>query len=180
MKVTFVGKNITIRDNFKEETLKKIHRLDKYFTDDVNATVTMSTEGNHKRVEVTIPLPGTNTVLRADQSSFDMLQSVDQAVSALVSQVRKFKTKLERRHKAARSIRFDQVVDLPEEAQSDENPEIARIKEVSLEPLTPEEAVDEMEMLGHDFYLFYNSDQDQVCCLYRRKVGNYGLLVPKK
>lgn len=183
MKVQFVGKNISIHDHFKELTLEKIERLDKYFDKDVTATVTMSTEGNlEKRVEVTIPMPGSSTILRADQTSYDMLQSVDQCVSALVSQVRKYKTKLKKNHRAGTKtgFLFDQIEDLPEEAQPAERPDIARVKEIDVQPMTPEEAVLQMNLLDHDFFLFLNMNEDTLSVVYRRRAGNYGMITPKE
>ena len=183
MKVHFVGKNISIRDNFKDLTLEKLERLDKYFDEDVHATVTMSTEGSQeKRVEVTIPVPGSDAILRADQTSFDMLQSVDQCVSALVSQIRKYKTKLKNRHKdgTKTGFLFDQIEDLPEEAVADDVPDIARVKEIDVQPMTPEEAVLQMDLLGHDFSLFLNMEEDTLSVVYRRKAGNYGMITPSE
>lgn len=179
MKARFVGKNIHIRDNFKEETLSKLNRLDKYFEEDVQATITMSTEGQHKRVEITIPVPGSDTIFRADQSSFDMLQSVDQCVEALVSQIRKFKTKLQKKHRKMKTgLIFEEIKDLPEEAQAGEGVDLERVKEIDVQPMTPEEAVMQMELLGHDFFLFLNMDLDTLSVVYKRKAGNYGMISP--
>ena len=180
MKVQFYGKNIQLRDNFKEETLKKVQRLDKYFSDEVPCTVTMETIGKQRRVEITIPIPASDTILRADQTSFDMLQSVDQCIAGLVSQVRKYKTKLQKRRQAKDSIRFDSIEDLPEEAQSKDAPGIERVKEIPIRPMNPEEAALQMELLGHDFFLFYNSEIEDMSVIYRRKKGDYGLLLPAK
>lgn len=180
MKVSFYGKNLTIRDSLKRETEKKLQRLSKYFQEDVEAKVTMSLENNDQRVEITIPLPGSGTILRAEQNSDDFLDSVDRAVSGLVSQIRKYKTKLERRRHSHPSIRFQAIESLPEEEQAAEEVDIARTKEIELEAMTPEEAVDQMELLGHDFFLFLHREVGQVCCVYKRRAGNYGLLIPKQ
>ncbi len=180
MKVNYVGKNITIRNNFKEEVQKKIDRMDKYFDEDVEATVVLSTEGNSKRVEITIPMTGSKTILRADQSSFEMLESVDACIDSLVSQVRKYKTKLIRRFRSAKSrdINFEAVEDLPEEDR--EEAEIVRVKEIDVMPMTPEEAVLQMNLLGHDFFLFLNMEDDTLSVVYKRKAGNYGMILPRE
>lgn len=181
MKVRFVGKNITIRDNFKDLTMGKLERLDKYFSKDLEATVTMSLEGHQshqQRVEITIPIPGSNTILRADKTSEDMLDSVDLCVDALVAQIHKYKTKLIKDRRSAESIRFEAVPDLPEEEQLDDEPDIARVKEIDLKPMTPEEAVLQMDLLGHDFFLFLNMEADAVSLVYKRRQGNYGLIIP--
>lgn len=176
MKLQYVGKNIQLRDNFKEVATEKLNRLDKYFTEDVSAVVTMSTEGNDKRVEVTIRIPGSGTILRADESTPDMLQSVDRAIDALVSQVRKYKTKLRRRNQSNDSIRFEQVEDT-EQPDAHKEPEIARIKRIEIRPMSPEEAVLQMNLLGHDFFAFIDAETDKMAVVYQRKSGNYGLLV---
>lgn len=179
MKLVFYGKNLTIRDNVKEETEKKLQRLDKYFQDDVIAKVTMSLENNDRCVEITIPLSGSGTILRAERNSDDFLDSVDQCVNGLVSQIRKYKTKLERRRHDHTSVRFAEIENLPEEELAEEV-NIVRTKEIEASAMTPEEAVDQMELLGHDFFLFLNMEVGQVCCVYKRKAGDYGLLIPSK
>lgn len=181
MKVQFVGKNINIRDNFKDETQKKINRLDKYFVEEPNTTVTMSTEGSEKRVEITIRVMGSGTILRADQTSYDMLQSVDRCIDSLVSQVRKNKTKLRKKHQGGgESIRFEQIEDLPEEEKEGDLPDISRIKHLDLAPMSAEEACLQMELLNHDFFLFVDAETNEVNLVYKRKAGDYGLLIPNR
>ena len=182
MKVNYVGKNITIRDHFKQEVQKKIDRMDKYFDQDVEATVVMETEGNTKRVEITIPMTGSKTILRADQSSYDMLQSVDACIDSLVSQLRKYNTKLMKRFRTTKSrdIIFEAVEDIPEDEQDRDEAEIVRVKEIDVMPMTPEEAVLQMNLLGHDFFLFLNMEDDTLSVVYKRKAGNYGMILPKE
>lgn len=179
MKVTFYGKNINLRENTKQDVEKKLSRLDKYFSQDIEAKVTLSQEGAAMRAEITIPIPG-GTILRADQRRDDLLDAVDDCVAGLVSQIRKYKTKLEKKRYASESIRFTAIEDLPQEETSPEDHDIARVKELDVMPMSPEEAIDQMELLGHDFFLFLNMETDSICCVYRRKAGNYGLLVPNK
>nr|WP_072514816.1 ribosome-associated translation inhibitor RaiA [Ndongobacter massiliensis] len=176
MNIQYVGRNIQLRDNFKELTAKKLNRLDKYFSEDVNAVVTMSTEGADRKVEVTIRIPGSGTILRAEERSDDMLESVDRAVDALVSQVRKYKTKLRRHQKGNESIRFESVEPDHEEEDTEE-PRIVRVKHLELAPMSAEEAVLQMELLGHDFFLFVDAEGSGVNAVYRRKAGDYGLIV---
>ena len=182
MKVNYVGKNITIRDHFKQEVQKKIDRMDKYFDQDVEATVVMETEGNTKRVEITIPMTGSKTILRADQSSYDMLERVGGCLASLVSQVRKYKTKLMKRFRTTKSrdIIFEAVEDIPEDEQDRDEAEIVRVKEIDVMPMTPEEAVLQMNLLGHDFFLFLNMEADTLSVVYKRKAGNYGMILPKE
>lgn len=179
MKLVFYGKNLTIRDSVKEEIEKKLQRLNKYFQEDVEAKVTMSIENNDKCVEITIPLSGSGTILRAERKGLDFMDCVDECISGLVSQIRKYKTKLERRRHDHTQVRFAEIENLPEEEMA-EDVEIVRTKEIEISAMTPEEAVDQMELIGHDFFLFLNMEIGQVCCVYRRKAGNYGLLIPQK
>lgn len=178
MKLLYVGKNIQVRDNFKEQSDKKFNRLDKYFKTDVEGTVTLSSEKNDKRVEVTIRVPG--TIFRAEETSDDMLVSVDMAVDSLVSQVRKYKTKLKKRNRAEESIRFESVPDDVDAVAEEEAPQIQRIKQIEVKPMSPEEAILQMELLNHDFFVFRDATSNEINVVYRRKAGNYGMLVPSE
>ncbi|MDY6086073.1 MAG: ribosome-associated translation inhibitor RaiA [Peptoniphilaceae bacterium] len=180
MKVTFYGKNINLRENTKLDVQKKLSRLDKYFSQDVEAKVTLSQEGTSMRAEITIPIPGSGTILRADQHDENLLDAVDACVAGLVSQIRKYKTKLEKKRYASESIRFSAIEDVPKEEVAQDEHDIARVKELEVMPMSPEEAIDQMELLGHDFFLFLNMETESICCVYRRKAGNYGMLVPKR
>lgn len=177
MKVQFYGKNLNLRSNTKEEIDKKLERLNKYFHDSVEAKVSAAQEGDGMRVEITIPLPKSDTILRADRHAEDLMDAVDQCVGALVSQIRKYKTKLERRRYAQDSIRFAEI-EAPEQDQELPAVYIARVKELEVQSMSPEEAVDQMELLGHDFFLFYHQEVEKICLVYKRHAGNYGLLIP--
>lgn len=180
MKAQYYGKNIQLRENFKEEVQKKIDRLDKYFHETAQANITFQREGRDMmRAEITIRIPGVDTIFRADQTSLEMLDAVDRCVESLVSQIRKHKTKLEKYRKDKRSIRFEMVEDLPDHEKTSDEPEIARVKELELIPMSPEEACLQMELLDHDFFMFLNGDSGQINVVYRRKAGNYGLLMPR-
>lgn len=180
MKITYYGKNINLRDNTKQQIDKKVRRLDKYFREDVEARVTISQEKSGMRSEITIPIPGSTTILRADQVTNELLDAVDQCIDGLLSQIRKFKTKLERRRYVEESIRFAAVEEPSPEEAAPEEADIARVKQVDVGAMTVEEAVDQMELLGHDFFLYLDMDRDTICCVYKRKAGNYGLLIPNK
>ena len=180
MKITYYGKNINLRDNTKKDIDKKVSRLNKYFQDDVEARVTVSQEKSGMRCEITIPIPASGTILRADQVEDELLDAVDACISALVSQIRKYKTKLERQRYAKNAIRFAEVEEPAPEEVIPEDVDIARTKEIDVLPMSAEEAVDQMELLGHDFFLYLDMDRDRICCVYKRKAGNYGLLIPTK
>ena len=179
MKTQFVGRNITIRDNLKEEIQKKLDRMNKYFHEDADATITLSTEGGSDRAEITVRMIGSQTILRADQRADEFLQAIDQCIDSLVSQIRKYKTKLQRRHQAAQSIRFENLDWEDEEEAEDDEPRIARVKTMELRPMSPEEACLQMELLGHDLFLFRDAETDEIQVVYRRKAGDYGLIIPE-
>ncbi len=176
MKINYVGKNITVRENFKEVVDKKLQRLDKYFEKDVEAKATFSTNGNFKTVEVTIWLKS-GTIIRAEETSDDMLNSVDMAVESLDGQLRKYKTKLQARKNE--SIRYDQVVEDEFTLPEDEKPNIVKVKTIGLKPMFIEDAVLQMELLGHDFFVYQDAETDLVSVVYKRNDGDFGLIEPK-
>lgn len=175
MKISYVGKNITIRENFKGQVEKKLQRLDKYFEDDVEAKATFSTNGNFKTVEVTIWLKS-GTIIRSEETSDDMLSSVDMAVESLDNQLRKYKTKLKSRKND--SIRYEEVVEDEETISEDQKPEVVKVKKVGLKPMFIEDAILQMELLGHDFFVYQDAEIDKVSVVYKRNDGNYGLIEP--
>lgn len=180
MNVQFVAKNITLRDHFKSLVEEKITRLNKYFRHDtVETTVTLSTEGSDdKRAEITIRPMNNSTVFRADQTSKDLLESVDMCIDSLISQISKNKTKMLNRRQENSSIRYDQLEALEDENGNDE-PEIARTKYLEVNPMSAEEACLQMELIDHDFFLFRDPDTNEINAVYKRKAGNYGLLIPE-
>lgn len=180
MNVQFVAKNITLRDHFKSLVEEKITRLNKYFRHDtVETTVTLSTEGSDdKRAEITIRSMNNSTVFRADQTSKDLLESVDMCIDSLISQISKNKTKMLNRRQENSSIRYDQLEALGDENGNDE-PEIARTKYLEVNPMSAEEACLQMELIDHDFFLFRDPDTNEINAVYKRKAGNYGLLIPE-
>lgn len=178
MKMNYTGKNVDVTEALKDVTEKKMARLDKFFQDDVSGNVTFSTEKNRKIIEVTINLPG--TIIRAEESSDDMYVSIDKAVDVLERQIRKHKTKLQRRYKNNETIRFDNVVELsPEEGLDEDKPKIVKTKRFMLTPMTEEEAVLQMELLRHNFFVFMDGDTGEVKVVYKRKDNNYGLIEPQ-
>lgn len=172
MKVKMIGKNIAVTDALKGITEKKLSRMDKYFVEDVSATVTLSVEKNLHKVEVIIPFNG--ALLRAEVKSSDMYNAIDSVIDKLEGQVRKQKTKLQRRHYEA-SLRFANIIDHDDEEDSKE-PKIVKTKKFAIKPMSEEEAVLQMELLGHDFFVFLNAHTEQVNVVYKRKDGNYGLI----
>jgi len=175
MKLIFTGKNVEVTEALKEVTEKKLNRLDKYFQKDVAANVVFSVERNWKILEITINLPG--TILRVEESSDDMYTSIDKAVDVLERQIRKYKTKLQRRYQAGETIRFENVMPLEEEER--DKPRIVKTKRFGVKPMSVEEAILQMELLRHSFFVFMNADTEEVSVVYKRKDGNYGLIEPE-
>lgn len=176
MKLNFTGKNMEITDALRDVTEKKLGKLDKYFQKDIEGNVTFSSEKNRKIIEVTINLPG--TIIRAEESTDDMYASIDKTVDVLERQIRKHKTKLQKRYQNNETIRFENVLPLPMEDDS-EKPKLVRKKKFGLKPMSSEEAILQMELLRHNFYVFLDSDNEGVSIVYKRKDGNYGLIEPE-
>ncbi len=176
MKMNYSGKNMEVTDALREVTTKKLSKLDKYFQQDIEGNVTFSTQKNFKIIEVTINLPG--TIIRAEESSDDMYASIDRAVDVLERQIRKYKTKLQRRYQNAETIRFENVIPLPVERDEDK-PKLVKRKKFNLKPMSHEEAVLQMELLRHNFFVFIDAETDLVSIVYKRKDGDYGLIEPQ-
>ena len=164
MIMNYAGKNMDVTDALRNVTEKKMGKLDKYFQKDIEGNVTFSSEKNRKIIEVTINLPG--TIIRAEESSDDMYASIDKAVDVLERQIR--------------TIRFENVLPLEQEDNPDEDvPKLVKTKKFFLKPMTSEEAVLQMELLGHNFFVYMDGDTGSVNVVYKRKDNNYGLIEPE-
>lgn len=176
MKMNYVGKNnMEVTDALRDVTEKKLSKLDKFFQKDIVGNVTFSTVKNSKIIEVTINLPG--TIIRAEESSDDMYASIDKAVDVLERQVRKYKTRLQKRYQNGETIRFENVVPLP--ADNIEKPKLVKKKKFGLKPMSSEEAILQMELLRHNFFVYMDSDKDEIAVVYKRKDGDYGIIEPE-
>jgi len=175
MKITISGKNIEVTDALRDVTEKKLSKLEKYFQQDVAVDVTLSVERNRQIIEVTIPFSGAR--LRAEESTDDMYGSIDNVIDVLERQIRKHKTKLQRRTQMGETIRFENITSLPVDPNEKE-PKIVKTKKFAMKPMDEEEAVLQMELIRHSFFVFRNSDTDEVNVVYKRKDGNYGLIEP--
>lgn len=173
MKLHYVGKNIEVTDSLREVAEKKYSRLGKYFQQDLEGTVTFVVEKNHRIAEVTIFLPG--TILRSEQSSDDMYTSIDRTVDALESQIRKYKARLQKRFGHEDTIRFENI-EQPDEVPPHEEKRIVKVKRFDLKPMDAGEAGMQMELLGHNFFVFKDGETDGISVIYKRNDGNYGLI----
>lgn len=172
MNITIVGRKCTPRDSFKERAEQKLKKVEKFFGSEAKAKVTATVEKNAKIVEITLSKGG--YIFRAQERSDDLEDSLDSCVDSLIRQIRKNKTKLSKR---IHDISFDETFsanDVEEETEFD----IVRTKEVFLKPQTIDEAILQMNMLDHRFYMFLNAETEDVNVVYKRDDGGYGVLEP--
>ncbi len=174
MKVKVSGRNLEVTDALKNSVIAKLERFGKYFKNDIEAKATLSVQKNRQIVEITIPING--TLLRAEESTMDMYASIDKAIDKLYKQMEKHKTRLEKRYHGHDTIRFEQIPNIPD----DENQEkkIVKTKRFAIKPMDAEEAVLQMDLVGHNFFVFTNAETDEVNVVYKRKDGQYGLIEP--
>lgn len=175
MKFNITGRNINVTQGLKDMVEKKLGKLDKFFSPDTTCNVTLSTQKDHQLIEVTIPVKG--GVIRAEESTEDMYQSIDLVEDVIERQIRRYRKRIIDKKQAAQSF-SDYFVE--EEADADE-PEIkiVRTKQFDLKPMDPEEACLQMELVGHDFFVFQNAENDKICVVYKRKGSTYGLIEPE-
>lgn len=171
MEINVRGKNIEVPPALRQYAEKRLSKLDKYVKQDTFACqVTFSVERGRYIVEVTAPLNG--YLLRAEEAASDGFSSVDLVFEKLERQIEKYKTRLNRRDKG--DVK-------PGETREDEyTGRIVKVKKFALKPMDPEEAAMQMELLGHDFYVFSNGETGAVNVIYKRKDGNYGLIEPEE
>ena len=176
MKITIVGRKLNVYEDTRELIEKKLSKLDKYFkAEATEATVTLSRKRNVSSLDVTINAGGTLFGSEVDADDFRI--ALDQTVDHIESQIRKNKTKLAKRLR-------ENVIDMsavpdPEETIPEDEP-IIRVKQFEFKPMTAEEAIMQMNLLGHSFYVFKDVTTGDTCVVYTRKDGDYGLIEPMK
>lgn len=173
MRITMNGKNLTVTEDLKNRIEKKLGKMDRYFRQEVDATVRLTQEKNLRYIaEITITVGG--IMLRAEETSDDIIKSADRAVDKIERQIRRHRTKLEKRL-------HEEVVIQAEETENsieEESQELVRVKRFEMKPMTVEDAILQMDMLGHSFFLFQNSETGITSVVYRRNDGNIGMLEP--
>ena len=170
MNITIVGRKCTPRENFKERAEEKLRKVEKFFGPDATAKITATVEKNQKICEVT--LTKKSMIFRAQERSDDLEDALDMCVDSLIRQIRKNKTRIE---KKLRDVSFDEIL---AEDYDEEELEVVRSKTVVLKPETVDEAILQMNLLGHMFYMFRNAETDDICVVYKRNDGGYGLIEP--
>ena len=176
MKFIISGKNITVTEGLKTAVQDKLSKLERYFTPDTEVIVALSAQKDQQKIEVTIPVKG-NTI-RAEESSTDMYVSIDLVEEIIERQIRRYKKKLIDKKQAA--IAFSQAfIEDEEDTAYEDDIQIVKTKKFAMKPVNPEEACLQMEMLGHNFFVFLNSETEQVNVVYKRKGDTYGLIEPE-
>ncbi|MFY9427756.1 MAG: ribosome-associated translation inhibitor RaiA [bacterium] len=173
MRITVKGKNIAITPALRQYVEKKLSKLERYFENIDEAIATLSVEKERHIVEVTVPLNG-GMLLRGEEETNDMYASVDLVMEKLERQIEKYKTKI------ARKMKDGKLLDLAagQEKAAEEEPRLVRTKRFAMKPMPVEEAILQMNLLGHDFFVFSNAETEEVNVVYRRRDGNYGLIEP--
>ena len=174
MRYTITGRNIEVTPGLKAAVEKKIGKLEHFFTPDTEVFVALSAQKDIQKIEVTIPVKG-NTI-RAEESSTDMYVSIDLVEEVIERQLRKYKNKIVDKQQAAANF---QKAYLDKDYDEDEEVKIIRTKKFGIKPMYPEDACVQMELLGHNFFVFYNAETEQVNVVYKRKGNTYGLIEPE-
>lgn len=169
------GKNTQVTDALRNYVEKRLGKLDKHFEGEGEATVTLKVEKERHAVEVTIIVGG--MILRAEEASGDMYASIDMVVEKLEKQIEKYKTKLARQTRQNSFRVIGGNGNAPDEEEF--TPKVVKTKRFAIKPMTVDEAVLQMNLLGHDFFVFSNAETEEVNVVYRRRDGNFGLIEPE-
>ena len=174
MNLVISGKNLDITEGLRSAIEEKIGKLERYFTDTTEVHVTLSTEKNRQKIEITIPMKG--SIIRAEEVSSDMYVSIDLVEEVIERQLRKYKNKIVDKQQAATNFQKEYI---DKDYEEEDEVKIIRTKKFGIKPMYPEDACVQMELLGHNFFVFYNAETDQVNVVYKRKGNTYGLIEPE-
>ena len=174
MKFVIVGKNIEVTQGLKAAVEEKIGKLERYFNPETEIHVTLSVEKERQKIEVTIPVKG--SIIRSEQVSNDMYVSIDLVEEIIERQIKKYKNKLIDQKQSAGFFKQEFI---EKDYMDDEEVKIIRTKKFDIKPMYPEDACVQMELLGHNFFVFYNAETGQVNVVYKRKGNTYGLIEPE-
>ena len=173
MKLTINGRQMSVRESLKEMVEKKLAKFDRIFGSDAEATVTFSAKHDKENIEITVRRGG--TIFRSEESADTFANAIDAASESIFRQMRRNKTRIERQLRDS-TLNF---AELPTEiAQEEEREFVIRRKSFPFKPMSAEEAILQMNLLEHDFFVFFDGDTHEPCVVYRRKDGNYGLITP--
>lgn len=175
MRFIISGKNIDVTSGLRTTIEQKLGKLERYFTPTTEIIVTLSVEKERQKIEVTIPVKG--TIIRSEQVSDDMYVSIDLVEEVIERQLRKYKTKIIDRNQEGGELQPEFVEE--EDDTDDGEIKIIRTKRFGMKPMFPEDACVQMELLGHNFFVFRNAETDEVNVVYKRKNGTFGLIEPE-
>lgn len=175
MKINIIARKVTLREHFKDLVSKKLDKFDRIFDEDAEATVTVTVEKNYQTVEIAIKQRG--MIYRAESSELEMNDALDKVVTALSAQIRKNKTKLQRAKKVHEDIDLSGF-DFQDSDETDDEDHVVKTKRFFVSVMTPEEAILQMNMLNHEFFMYRDDDSGDINVVYKRKNGDYGLLIP--
>ena len=173
MRFIITGRNIDITEGLKSAVEEKLGKLDRFFAPETEVNVTLSVEKERQKIEVTIPVKG--NIIRSEQVSSDMYVSIDLVEEVIERQLKKYKNKIVDKQQNAAAFAQEFV----EKDYDDDEVKIIRTKRFGIKPMDPEEACVQMELLGHNFFVFCNAETDQVNVVYKRKGNTYGLIEPE-
>lgn len=174
------GENIEVTPAIREHIEKKVEKIERYFNEDINATAHVNLKVyNDKQTKVEVTIPMKNLTLRAEERHNDMYAAIDLIVDKLERQIRKHKTKVNRKFREREGVGLyfaaTEATASPE-ASSEEEYEVVRTKQFDLKPMDEEEAILQMNLLGHDFFIYTDAETDGTNIVYKRKDGKYGLI----
>ena len=171
MKIKIFGKNIEVTEGIRSAVEEKIGKLDKYFAEETRVDVTLSVNKNEQKVEVTIPVKG--RIIRAEEISDDMYEET------IERQLVKYKNKIIDKKKSIKEAFTETYIEADYEDEDEDQIKIKKTKRFGIKPMDPEEACVEMELLGHNFFVFLNAETEEVNVVYKRKGNTYGLIEPE-
>lgn len=179
VKVDLVARNLDVSDELRDYITKKLSRIEKHFDKGIPAQVVLSKERGRQTVEITLPLDG--MVVRSEEATLDIYASINLAVDKIERQIEKYRARFQRRKRAGRaqvrSVAPDGALSPPAAGlEAEDEPRLVKVKRFDIKPMNVDEAILQMNLLGHDFFMFTSSETEQVNVLYRRKDGNYGLI----
>ena len=174
MKFIISGKNIDVTDALKSAVEDKLSKLEKYFTSETEVHVTLGVEKDRQKIEVTIPVKG--NIIRSEQVSNDMYVSIDLVEEIIERQLKKYKNKLVDKQQGSNYFKQEYI---DKEFTDEDDVKIIRTKKFDIKPMYPEDACIQMELLGHNFFVFFNAETEEVNVVYKRKGNTYGLIEPE-
>lgn len=174
MKITIYSKQMTVRESLKSAVEKKLSKFDKFFGEDTEAFVTCKVRKGDKIIEITVNYGG--TTFRAEEESETFITALDRAAESLERQIRKNKTRIEKKVRRGAFV----ITEDDDDEYTEEGEFRIRTKSFPFKPMSPEEAILQMNLIGHTFFAFTDDSTGEVCVVYKRKDGDYGLIIPER